>query len=237
MRILAFDSCGKTASVAVYEDGRVAGEIYIDTKQTHSATLLPSADWLLQTLGLKASDVDFVAATVGPGSFTGVRIGMSAAKGIAFGAGAKCIGVSSLYAAAYAVKDCEGLVCAVMDARCGQVYNADFRVDNGRIERVCEDRALAIDELIAEVRGEKRIFLIGDGALLCKERFGAAGVACEIARAGRTGVSAGDVALIAASDTDAAVSPEAFAVNYIRLSQAERERNARLNNQNTEATK
>ena len=228
MRILAFDSCGKTASVAVYDDGRVAGEVYIDTKQTHSATLLPSADWLLETLGLTVSDMDYVAATVGPGSFTGVRIGMSAVKGMAFGAGLKCIGVSSLYAAAYALRDCGGLVCAVMDARCGQVYNANFKVNNGAVERVCEDRALAIDELIAEVRGEKRIFLVGDGALLCKERFDAAGVDCAVARGGRIGVSAGDVALAAAEAVETAVAPEAFAVNYIRLSQAERERNARI---------
>ena len=235
MRILAFDSCGKTASVAVYDDGRVAGEVYIDTKQTHSATLLPSADWLLASLGLAVADMDYVAATVGPGSFTGVRIGMSAAKGMAFGAGLKCIGVSSLYAAAYGVRDCEGLVCAVMDARCGQVYNANFKVNNDAIERVCEDRALAIDELIAEVRGEKRIFLVGDGALLCKERFDAAGVDCAVAREGRIGVSAGDVALAAAEAVGTAVAPEAFAVNYIRLSQAERERNARL--EKTEETK
>ena len=227
MRILAFDSCGKTASVAAFDE-KVVGEVYIDTKQTHSATLLPSAERLLDELGLKIADMDYIAATVGPGSFTGVRIGMAAAKGMAAGAGLKCVGVSSLYAAAYAVRDCEGLVCAVMDARCGQVYNANFRVDNGRIERVCEDRALAIDELIAEVRGEKRIFLIGDGALLCKERFEAAGVECVVARTGRVGVSAGDVALIAAKTAESAVLPEAFAVNYIRLSQAERERKARL---------
>ncbi|MBR5769189.1 MAG: tRNA (adenosine(37)-N6)-threonylcarbamoyltransferase complex dimerization subunit type 1 TsaB [Clostridia bacterium] len=235
MRILAFDSCGKTASVAVYDDGRVAGEVYIDTKQTHSATLLPSADWLLASLGLAVADMDYLAATVGPGSFTGVRIGMSAAKGMAFGAGLKCIGVSSLYAAAYGVRDCEGLVCAVMDARCGQVYTANFKVNNSVIRRICEDRALAIDELIDEVRGEKRIFLVGDGALLCKERFDAAGVDCAVARGGRIGVSAGDVALAAAEAVETAVAPEAFAVNYIRLSQAERERNARL--EKTEETK
>lgn len=236
MRILALDSCGKTASAAVYDD-KLAGEVYIDTKQTHSATLLPSAQRLLDALGLKVADMDLIAATVGPGSFTGVRIGMAAAKGMAAGAGLKCVGVSSLYAAAYALKDCEGLVCAVMDARCGQVYNANFRVDNGLIQRVCEDRALAIDELIDEVRDEKRVLLIGDGALLCSERFAERGVACEVARRGRTGVSAGDVALIAAETAETAVSPEAFAVNYIRLSQAERERNARLEKTKTEEQK
>ena len=235
MRILAFDSCGKTASVAVYDD-KVIGEVYIDTKQTHSATLLPSADWLLSSLGMKVADMDYIAAAVGPGSFTGVRIGMAAAKGMAAGAGLKCIGVSSLYAAAYAVKDCEGLVCAVMDARCGQVYNANFRVDNGVIQRVCEDRALAIDALIDEVEGEKNVLLIGDGALLCRDRFAERGVDCRIAREGRVGVSAGDVALIAAERAESAVTPEAFAVNYIRLSQAERERNAGLNKK-TEETK
>ena len=236
MRILAFDSCGKTASVAVY-DGKVIGEVYIDAKQTHSATLLPSADWLLSSLGLKVADMDYIAATVGPGSFTGVRIGMSAAKGMAAGAGLKCIGVSSLYAAAYAAKDCEGLVCAVMDARCGQIYNANFKVDNGVIQRACEDRALAIDDLIDEVKGEKHIFLIGDGALLCRDRFAERGASCRIAGEGRVGVGAGDVALIAAENAESAVSPEAFAVNYIRLSQAEREREAKLKKEQTEENK
>ena len=236
MRILAFDSCGKTASVAVYDE-KVIGEVYIDTKQTHSATLLPSADWLLSTLGLTVADMDYIAATVGPGSFTGVRIGMAAAKGMAAGAGLKCVGVSSLYASAYAAKDCNGLVCAVMDARCGQVYNANFRVDNSVIQRVCEDRALAIDALIDEVKGEDRIFLIGDGALLCRDRFADRGIDCRIARQGRVGVGAGDVALIAAETAGTAVSPEAFAVNYIRLSQAERERNAKLKFENSEDVK
>lgn len=233
MRILAFDSCGKTASVAVYDD-KVIGEVYIDTKQTHSATLLPSADWLLSSLGMKVADMDYIAAAVGPGSFTGVRIGMAAAKGMAAGAGLKCVGVSSLHAAAYAAKDCGGLVCAVMDARCGQVYNANFRVDNGVVQRVCEDRALAIDALIDEVKGEKNVLLIGDGALLCCDRFAERGAACRIAGEGRVGVSAGNVALIAAENAANAVTPEAFAVNYIRLSQAERERNARLQNEKTE---
>ena len=151
MRILGIDSCGKTASVAVY-DGKIAGEIYIDTEQTHSITLLPSVQWLLSGLGLKLSDMDYVASTIGPGSFTGVRIGMAAVKGMAAGAGIKCIGVSSLYAAAFAARDCDGFVCAVMDARCAQVYNANFMVNNGEIKRVCEDRALAISELMDEVK-------------------------------------------------------------------------------------
>ena len=166
MRILGFDSCGKTASVAVY-DGKVAGEIYIDAEQTHSITLLPSAEWLLSNLGLKISAMDYIAATVGPGSFTGVRIGMAAAKGMAAGAGINCIGVSSLYAAAYALRDTNAFVCAVMDARCAQVYNANFSVDNGCIKRVCDDRALAIAELMEEVSKEKNILFVGDGAEIC----------------------------------------------------------------------
>lgn len=233
MRILALDSCGKTASAAIY-DGKVVAEVYTDTPMTHSSTLLPSAEWLLSSAEMKISDMDYIAATVGPGSFTGVRIGMSAAKGMAFGAGVKCIGVSSLYAAAYAARDCKGLVCAVMDARCGQVYNANFRVDNGTIERLCEDRAISIAELIEEVRGEENIMFVGDGAILCRDRFSENGIPCRIVREGRIGVSAGDVALAAAESVDTAVTPEVFAVNYIRLSQAERELNEKLAKKNTE---
>ena len=226
MRILGFDSCGKTASVALY-DGKVAGEIYIDTEQTHSMTLLPSAQWLLTALGLKISDMDYIAASIGPGSFTGVRIGMAAVKGMAAGAGVKCIGVSSLYAAAYAARDCNGFVCAVMDARCSQVYNANFRVNNQCLQRVSEDRALAISELIEEIKDEKDILFVGDGAELCYQKFSEIGIPCRVANEGFRGVSAADLVLAAAQMTDTAVEPEAFAINYIRVSQAERELKAR----------
>lgn len=226
MRILGFDSCGKTASVAVY-DGKVAGEIYIDTEQTHSMTLLPSAEWLLSNLGLKISDMDYIAATIGPGSFTGVRIGMAAVKGMAAGARLNCIGVSSLYAAAYALRDTDAFVCAVMDARCAQVYNANFRVNNGILERVCEDRAIAISELMEEISCENNILFVGDGAELCYEKFTEKGVRCAIGNRGIRGVTAANVVSAAAEMTDSAVTPESFAINYIRVSQAERELKAR----------
>ena len=226
MRILGIDSCGKTASVSVY-DGKIAGEIYIDTEQTHSITLLPSVQWLLSGLGLKLSDMDYVASTIGPGSFTGVRIGMAAVKGMAAGAGIKCIGVSSLYAAAFAARDCDGFVCAVMDARCAQVYNANFMVNNGEIKRVCEDRALAISELMDEVKNEKNILFVGDGAELCYEKFTECGISCRIANKGVRGVNAANLVLAASEMTEGAVEPDAFAINYIRVSQAERELKAK----------
>lgn len=224
MRILALDTCGKTSSVAVYDD-KIAGEVFIDTEQTHSVTLLPTVEWLTKSLGMEMKDFDYVASTVGPGSFTGVRIGMSAAKGIASGAGIKCIGVSSLYAAALGAKDADALVCAVMDARCAQVYNANFEVNKYEIKRVCEDRALAISELFSEVsQYDGRIMFIGDGAKLCYDYFvNNDNEKCKIANAGFGGVCAANVALAAAQMTDKAVEPDEFAVNYIRLSQAERE--------------
>lgn len=224
MRILALDTCGKTSSVSVYDE-KIVGEVYIDTEQTHSVTLLPTAEWLVNSLGLKMTDFDYIASTVGPGSFTGVRIGMSAAKGIASGLGVKCIGVSSLMAAAYGAKDADALVCSVMDARCAQVYNANFMVDNDGIKRLCEDRALAIADLFQELKNNYcKILFIGDGAHLCYDYFIDNGYEnCKIANEGFVGVCASNVALAAKEFVNDAVEPEKFAVNYIRLSQAERE--------------
>lgn len=166
MRILAFESSARAASVALCEDGALIGESYLNCGKTHSATLMQMASDLIRCCGMTASDVDAVAVAKGPGSFTGVRIGMAAAKGFAWGREIPCFGVSTLEAMARCHAHEEGILCAVMDARRSQVYNALF--EGGTFRRLTEDRAISLEELSEELKKvEKKKILIGDGAELC----------------------------------------------------------------------
>lgn len=173
MLVLGIDSSASAASVALLDGERLLGEFFVNTKQTHSQTLLPMAEALLSSLGKKCEDLDLIAVSQGPGSFTGVRIGVSCAKGLAFPHDTPCCGVSTLEAIAYGGIACEGsLLCAVMDARCGQVYNALFLAENGLIKRITEDRAIAVEALVEECcEYGKRVILLGDGAKLCHDTF------------------------------------------------------------------
>ncbi|MGI6255201.1 MAG: tRNA (adenosine(37)-N6)-threonylcarbamoyltransferase complex dimerization subunit type 1 TsaB [Acutalibacter sp.] len=230
MLTLGIDSSAAAASAAVVEDGKVLGEYYVNTKQTHSQTLLPMVQGLLETLGRSCGEMDVLAVSHGPGSFTGVRIGVACVKGIAFPNNIPCVGVSTLEAIAWGGAFCEGAVlCAVMDARCGQVYNGVFQVREGALQRLQEDRALSIDALEQEVQeyGEN-LLLLGDGAELCYQRFQAWGarLAPEPFRFQR----ASSVALLgeAAAKAGNTVSAGELAPVYLRLPQAERELKARL---------
>lgn len=173
MLILAIDSSASPASAAVREDGRLLGEFFVHTKQTHSQTLLPMVENLLRATGKTCGDFDVMAVSSGPGSFTGVRIGVSCVKGLAFPNNTPCCGISTLETIALAGRGYEGcIICAVMDARCGQVYNALFRVENGELSRLTEDRALSVEALSQECGkyGDK-VVLFGDGAALCYQAF------------------------------------------------------------------
>lgn len=225
MLTLGIDSSATAASAAVVEDGKLLGEYYVNTKQTHSQTLLPMVQGLLQNLGRTCGDMDVLAVSHGPGSFTGVRIGISCIKGMALPNQTPCVGISTLEAIAFGGLACEGsLLCAVMDARCGQVYNALFQVEKGSLYRLTEDRALSIVDLQQEVRqwGE-RLLLVGDGAALCYQTFASWGarLAPEPFRFQR----ASSVALLgeAAAQAGKAVTAAALAPVYLRLPQAERE--------------
>ena len=151
MKILAIDSSAKAASVAIVEDGKILGETFLNCGLTHSVTIMPSVEWLLETTGIKLSDIDRIAICEGPGSFTGLRIGMAAVKGLAWSLDIPCVGVSTLYAAARGVSHVCGTICAVMDARAGQVYNAVFKSDGKNLSRVCDDRAIETEKLISEL--------------------------------------------------------------------------------------
>ena len=230
MLILALEASAKTASAAICRDGALLGQYFLNCGLTHSVTLLPMAEALLKNTGLTAADVDLFAVSHGPGSFTGVRIGVSTVKGLAWAAEKPCVGVSTLEAMAWngLCAAPESLVCCAMDARRAQVYNALFRIREGRPERLCPDRAISLTELTAEIAkmGEKRVFVTGDGAAIACKALLEAGLPAERAPEPAAFQSAWGVCM-AAQDKPACTADELLPV-YLRLSQAERERQARL---------
>ena len=227
MLLLAFETSAKAASVALFEGDRLLGEAYQNTGLTHSQTLMVMAQDLLSQCGKTADQVTDVAVAAGPGSFTGVRIGVAAAKGFAWGAELPCWGVSTLEAMALGLGVYQGYVCPVMDARRNQVYNAGFYVNRGKITRVREDRAIALEELAGELEGlTEPIYLVGDGSALTYRTLGERIPDLVMPAEHRmhqraVGVGLGALAMMARGESaDAA----ALAPNYLRLSQAERER-------------
>ena len=170
MNILMIDTSGPACGVAIMADGRLVYEAELTHRQTHSQRVMPMVDTALQMSDMTAADMDVFGAVVGPGSFTGVRIGVSTAKGLAWGAQKPAIGVSTLEAMAYhGLAAGEGaLVCAAMDARRSQIYNALFEIRGGKPVRLCGDRAISLAELGEELgKMQKSAFLVGDGAQLC----------------------------------------------------------------------
>ena len=231
MLLLAFETSAKAASVALFGDGKLLAEGYQNTGLTHSQTLMVMAEDALKTAGKTAADVTAVAVAEGPGSFTGVRIGVAAAKGFAWGRELPCCGVSTLEAMAAGLGLWEGYICPCMDARRSQVYNALFYVNQGKLERIAPDRAIALADLAVELKElEGPIFLVGDGAELCHKTL-----AFEIPnlilppehKRHQRAVGVGLVAMekLAAGETchGAVLTP-----NYLRLSQAEREKLERM---------
>ena len=150
MKILSLECSAKSASCAVIEESKILCSDFTSSGLTHSQTLLPMVSDMINKAEVPFSDIDAFAVSAGPGSFTGIRIGISAVKGMALPKNAPCIPVSTLEAIAYNFLSEDALVCAVMDARCNQVYNALFRIKDGKIKRLCEDRAVSIDFLKAE---------------------------------------------------------------------------------------
>lgn len=232
MKILGFESSAKACSVALLDNGVLVGEYYQNCGQTHSRTLLKMAQDLLENCGVSA--VDAVACAAGPGSFTGVRIGVAAAKGYAWGKQIPCVGVSTLEAMAHQARTFDGLICCVMDARRDQVYHGLFNCENGELERLVEDRAISIEELKTELLsyeeycGENRepVLFVGDGAKLCHKAMDGYECAPEhLCMQRASGVVLAAAAAVARGEegNGATLSP-----NYLRLSQAERERNERM---------
>ena len=228
MKILAFDGTAKAATVAVSDGDRILGLYTVDNGLTQSELLMPMAENLLTSLKLKFSDIELFATSIGPGSFTGVRIGVSLVKGLAFGRNVPCVGVSTIEALAENLKGLNGILVPCMDARRGQVYSATFRCDGSEIERLTDDRAIALSALAEELRqyeGEK-IYLSGDGYGVAKKALTDLGIkieetpellilenAASVAKVAKRKFDKGEVL------TDSEISPV-----YLRMPQAERER-------------
>lgn len=228
MKILAFDGTAKAATVAVSENEKILGLYTVDNGLTQSELLLPMANDLLSSLKLSFGDIGLFATSVGPGSFTGVRIGVSLVKGLAFGRDIPCVGVSTIEALAESLAGLRGVIVPCMDARRGQVYSATFRCDGKNMERLTEDRAITLSDLAEELRkfeGES-VYLSGDGYAVAKKALSEAGISlCEtpellilenaasVARVAKRKYDRGEIL------TDAEISPV-----YLRMPQAERER-------------
>lgn len=166
MKILSFESSAVSAAVSLTDGTKLVAQAFQNCGLTHSRTLLPMAEALLHGCGASLADVDAFAVAAGPGSFTGLRIGVATVKGLAYPTGKPCLGVSTLEAMAQGLLGIAGDICCVMDARAGQVYNALFRLESDRLTRLTEDRAIALDVLAAEIENTPQI-LVGDGADLC----------------------------------------------------------------------
>lgn len=234
MITLAFDSTAKIASVAVCDGEELLALYNIDNGLTQSELLLPMAENILKSLKLTVDDIGLFAVSVGPGSFTGVRIGAALVKGLAFGKNIPCVEVSTLEELAENLLGLEGIIAPCMDARRNQVYNALFRCDGEGLVRLTEDRAISIPDLAEELKafGDERIYLSGDGEAVARAGLTAAGIplsntpkllisenAYSVARIGYKKYKSGEYT------NDLGVSP-----SYLRIPQAERERLERLKN-------
>ena len=232
MLTLAFETSAKAASVALLQEEKLLGESYQNTGLTHSQTLMVMAEDLLKSCGYTPRQVEAVAVAAGPGSFTGIRIGVAAAKGFAWGKQIPCYGVSTLESMARNLGVYDGYVLPVMDARRSQVYNALFLAEKGSLTRLREDRAIALTELAEDIKNlGKPIFLVGDGSILCYNSLQESIPTLVLPpehrmhqRAAGVGLAALEMIRQGLPGNGAELTP-----NYLRLSQAERERIEREN--------
>ena len=220
--LLSMDSSAVTASVALTDGDEIIKSEFVNSGLTHSETLLPMITRVMD--GRKYSELDGIAITAGPGSFTGVRIGVATVKGLAFNDDIPCFSVSTLEAIAYNFVDENAVVCAVMDARRMQFYNAVFKVENGSVGRLCDDRAIAIEDLRNDLKQYDNVIIAGDGAKLCFQNIELEN--CTLADDDRIYQNA--VSVAKAAQNKNAISQKALMPVYLRQSQAERELKLKL---------
>lgn len=227
MKILALESSATAASVAVCEDQELIAQTVLHTGLTHSQTLLPMLEALLESCRLRLADMELIAVAAGPGSFTGLRIGVSAAKGLSWATGLPCAACSTLESMAWSVAHCQGDICALMDARRGQVYHARFHSDGKQLTRLSPDTAISLEDLARVLReaGTPQL-LVGDGARLGLDGLEKAGIPVTLAPPHLRLQSAWGVARCAleVARRGETLSGDALIPTYLRLSQAERER-------------
>ena len=229
MTILALESSAKPASVAVCEvddaskSVKLLGQYFQNNGFSHSRTLMPMAETLLKNLDIKLTKIDLIAVASGPGSFTGVRIGVAAAKGLAWGLDIEVCGVSTLEAMAYQTSIDDTIICPVMDARRMQVYNALFEWQNGVLVRLCDDRAISLEDLAVDLHERSQnILLVGDGAVISNDLLSTKKISCSTLPELMHYQTAYGVALAAVNG--GRLSAAELEPSYLRPSQAERER-------------
>lgn len=231
MNILAVDTSATSASVCIANENKIIGEFSINTSITHSQTLIPMIEQVMKNTGFSMDEIDAVAVNAGPGSFTGVRIGVAAVKGIAFSRDLPCVSISTLESMAYNMLNSDCIVCAVMDARCSQVYNAMFRINGNCVERLTDDRALALTDLKIDLQKYKeKIVLVGDGAEICYNYFDKSLENVVLSSSNVRIQKASSVACAAfksIKNADTMTVAELMPV-YLRLPQAQRELNKKL---------
>lgn len=238
MKILAIDTTAKTATAALTENESLLGLTVLNTPNTHSVTLLSMIDGILKGANVTLADIDLLVCSAGPGSFTGVRIGAAAIKGLAYPENKMCIGVSALEALALNVTATDGIVCPVMDARRNQLYNALFKYENGALKRLTPDRVLTSNELASELsNAPETVYLTGDGSEIAKKALEGASVAepHEVLRyhnAYNVAILGYKTYLAASEDEKKSFTAEKLSPVYLRVSQAERERLERLEKEN-----
>ncbi len=226
MKILAVECSAGPASCAVTENDKILSQAFVNVKITHSETLMPMVEAVLKNAKLTLSDIDAFAVSAGPGSFTGIRIGIAAIKGLALPENTPTAGVSTLAAMAQSYRDTDCILCGCMDARCNQVYNALFRIKDGEITRLTEDRALLCAELEKELRENyqnEKIIVMGDGATVFHPYVTDIARKADEQRLYQTAVG---VAL--AAKTAEFLPPQEIKPVYLRLPQAERELRQKL---------
>ena len=231
MTILAMDTSAKAASVCLASEEKIIGEFFINTSLTHSQTLVPMIEQLCEKSEVSMESIDSVAINAGPGSFTGVRIGVAAAKGIAFQHNIPCVSVSTLESMAYNMLGSDCVVCALMDARCSQVYNAMFRVTEERVERLCNDRAISLTDLKLDLHNyTEKVVFVGDGARIAFKSLENPPENVFLAPINRISQNAVSVACAAFKQINdgKTLTPAELMPVYLRLPQAQRELNKKM---------
>lgn len=229
MKILSLDTTAEICSAALCDGTKLIAELTVNTGNTHSETLLPVVEQILKITDTNIDEIDCFACSTGPGSFTGVRIGVATVKGLAYGKNKPCVSVSTLEALAYNLSGFEGILCPVMNARRNQVYNALFECVGGNIKRLCPDRAISIDELDEELSScEKPIYLVGDGYGITANGFKKTKPQFVPERSRYQSAYSVSCCALKQYENGQALTDAALVPIYLRPSQAERERNERL---------
>lgn len=227
MLFFGIDTCCMAATAALCDEERLIAETVINTKKTHSEKMLPQIDNMLSSAEIDIADIDCFCVACGPGSFTGVRIGVAMIKAFAQAADKPCVSVSTLNALAHNVSVFSGIICPILDARRNQVYNALFQGGNN-LKRLCDDRALGVDELIEELKGYNQpVIFLGDGVLAygdeIKSALGDMAVFAPVAQRLNSAASVCQAGMELYKEGKT-VAYEDITPQYVRLSQAEREK-------------